>query len=112
MFTLAWFGVGFLVPEVFEPHRVATIMLLVVTLYLDVVTWFGGATQFTLAYENRKATEAAEKADANLETALEMLEQAILNEIHTMEFVVSAQKATEAQITRVLEEVRLHHPPE
>ena len=110
LFTAVWFMLGLLVPEEVMPGHVVGGLLVFVAVYLDIVTWFGGATQFTLAYENRKATEATLAQDAKVEAALDLVEQAVANQIDTMKFFLEGQKTLEARIDEVLSEVRLHHP--
>jgi hypothetical protein len=70
VFTLAWFAVPALI-GVFVNWHVALVFELVVFLpgYLDVVTWFSGATQFTIAFQNSKAQTAL---DETLETLLQL----------------------------------------
>lgn len=59
VFTVVWFAVPFVIAHVL--HASSTSLVFVLASYLDVVTWFGGATQFTLAYQNRLMQMAEER---------------------------------------------------
>lgn len=66
-FTVTWFTVPVVVGWIIGGMTGAFVALVLAS-YLDVVTWFGGVTQFTLAYQNEKA---AEKLDETLAILLE-----------------------------------------
>lgn len=98
VFTVVWFGAAFTLPLELG-DKVAAALLLALAGYLDIVTWFSSATQFTLAYEARKAREAAERTDAQQA-------QMMQNQLHLMQFILDGQAKIQAEIEDMEERLR------
>jgi hypothetical protein len=70
IFTLLWFAVPVTAGLLLGGTRLTvTALVVATTAYLDVVTWFSGATQFTLGFQN---AQAADKLDEALATLLQL----------------------------------------
>lgn len=79
LFTVAWFATPAVV-AIFWTWKIGLMLELVFFLpgYLDIVTWFSGATQFTIAFQNDEARRADELQ--------------LRNQMHTMELLVALAK--------------------
>lgn len=106
LFTLAWFLAPPLVWWLFGLKAVLALIVvrLLLPSYLDVVTWFSSATQFTLAYQNEKAGRKLDTSLARIDEQTALLVQMAENETHLQEAAIRQSDA----VADALAELRRH----
>jgi hypothetical protein len=83
-FTFTWFTLTLLLPAWLGLPEMPVFVVSLAG-YLDVVTWFGGATQFTLAYQNKNAEVALHKLLTRMAGADDLNRQVLLTLRQTLE---------------------------
>ena len=71
--------------------------------YLDVVTWFSSATQFTLAYQNDRDGRKLDDALAELRAGTQALLQMASNETHMQETMAEQTEAIAAALGTLIQ---------